>query len=203
LRGKIEVPFDRDSQECYPHIPESKMKRCGGLPRGVYSASRRHKSERVWTPSRPDFRQTTNEMFAKALNRNLNLQRYKVLYICGNYSTILSRLDRRFQALEIRRAFTVFQLMTILEEARSTLIFIKHDSLLYEDATGMVGLVSQAMSDAAKEAAVLLYSPGTDTFLEDLTRNADRVFYFDEGPRAGTKLISKAYPRAQKSQTTL
>jgi len=24
-----------------------------------------------------------------------------------------------------------------------------------------------------KEAAVLLYSPGTDTFLEDLTRNAE------------------------------
>ena len=29
------------------------------------------------------------------------------------------------------------------------------------------------MNDAAKEAAVLLYSPGTDTFLEDMTRNAD------------------------------
>ena len=56
-----------------------------------------------------------NEMFAKALNRNLNLQRFKVLYICGNYSSVLSRLDRRFQDLEIRRAFTVFQLMTILE----------------------------------------------------------------------------------------
>jgi hypothetical protein len=33
-----------------------------------------------------------------------------------------------------------------------------------------------------------------------MTRNADIVFYFDEGPRA---LISKAYPKAQKSQTTL
>jgi hypothetical protein len=67
----------------------------------------------------------------------------------------------------------------------------------------MIDLASQSMSDAAKEAAVLLYSPGTDTFLEDLTRNADRVFYFDEGPRAETKLISKAYPRAQKNQRTL
>jgi len=44
--------------------------------------------------------------------------------------------------------------------------------------------VSQGLHDAAKEAAVLLYSPGTDTFLEDMTRNADRVFYFDEGPIA-------------------
>jgi len=58
-----------------------------------------------------------------------------------------------------------------------------------------------AIPAAAKEAAVLLYSPGTDTFLEDMTKNADRVFYFDEGPRATTKLISKAYPMAQKRQT--
>jgi hypothetical protein len=29
------------------------------------------------------------------------------------------------------------------------------------------------MRDAAKEAAILLYSPGTDTFQEDLTRNAE------------------------------
>ena len=69
----------------------------------------------------------SNEMFAKALNRNLNLQRFKVLYICGNYSSVLSRLDRRFLDLEIRRAFTVFQLMTILEEARHSLIIIEHD----------------------------------------------------------------------------
>jgi hypothetical protein len=67
----------------------------------------------------------------------------------------------------------------------------------------MIDLASQAMSDASKEAAVQLYSPGTDTFLKDLTRNADRVFYFDEGPRAAPKLVSKAYPRAQKSQRTL
>jgi hypothetical protein len=93
--------------------------------------------------------------------------------------------------------------MTILEEARYNLILIEHDPLLYEDAAGMIDLASQSVRNAAKEAAMLLYSPGTDTFLEDLTRNADRVFYFDEGPRAGTKLISKAYPRAQKSQTTL
>lgn len=144
-----------------------------------------------------------NEMFAKALNRNLNLQRFKVLYICGNYSSVLSRLDRRFQDLEIRRAFTVFQLMTILEESRHSLIVIEHDPMLYEDAQGMVEYVSQGLHDAAKEAAVLLYSPGTDTFLEDMTRNAGRVFYFDEGPRATAKLISKAYPKAKKSQTTL
>jgi len=84
-------------------------------------------------------------------NRNLNLQRYKVLYVCGNHSSILYQLSRRFQKIEIHRAFTVFQLMTILEEARHNLIMIEHDPLLYEDATGMIDMASQAMNDAAKK----------------------------------------------------
>jgi hypothetical protein len=66
--------------------------------------------------------------------------RFKFLYVCGNHSSILSNLDRRFQDLEIRRAFTDFQLMTILEETRHSLIFIEHDLLLYEDAIGMIDL---------------------------------------------------------------
>jgi DNA polymerase I len=147
--------------------------------------------------------QAPRELFIQALNRNLNLQRYKVLYICGNYSGILSKLDRRFQDLEIRRAFTVFQLMTVLEEARHSIILVEHDPTLYEDATEMVDYVSRALSDAAKEAAVLLYSPSSDPFMEDLARNADRVWYFDEGPRTSPRLVAKAFPKAEKSQTTL
>ncbi len=143
------------------------------------------------------------ELFIQALNRNLNLQRFRVLYVSGNYSAILSSLDRRFEALEIRRAFTVFQLMTVLEESHHSLILVEHDPLLYEDAQEMVEYVSQALREAAKEASVLLYSPGADPYLEELIKNADRVFYFDERPRAEARIVSKANPRAQKSQTTL
>jgi hypothetical protein len=134
------------------------------------------------------------EMFIQALNRNLNLQRFKVLYVTGNSSAILSRLDRRFEALEIRRGFTVFQLMTILEEAHP---------LLYEDAKEMTEYVSHALCDAAKEAAVLLYAQGIDPFFEDLVQNADRVFYFEEGPRETPRLAAKAHPRARENQRTL
>jgi hypothetical protein len=77
-------------------------------------------------------------MLIQALNKNLNLQRYKVLYVSGNYSGILSKLDRRLTELEVRRGFTVFQLMTILEEAHHSLIIIEHDPMLYDDAAEMV-----------------------------------------------------------------
>jgi DNA polymerase I len=55
------------------------------------------------------------EMLADALNSHLELQRYKILSICCNYSRILSRLNRNITDLEVRRAFTVYQLMTIQE----------------------------------------------------------------------------------------
>ena len=143
------------------------------------------------------------EMFVQELNSNLNLQRFKVLYISGNYSVILSKLDRRLTELEIRRGFTVFQLMTILEEACHSLIIVEHDPMLYEDAQEMAEYVSQAMKEAAKDATVLLYASGADPYFEDLTRNADRIFYFEEVPRASPRIIAKAHPREQKSQTTL
>ena len=88
--------------------------------------------------------------------------------------------------------------MTVLEEARHSLILIEHDPMLYEDATEMTDYVSRAMSDAAKEAAMLLYSPSSDPFLEDLARNADRVWYFDEGPRASPRLVSKGVSESEK-----
>jgi DNA polymerase I len=42
------------------------------------------------------------EMLVEALNSHLNLQRYKILYVCGNYSRILSRLDRNITEMEIQ-----------------------------------------------------------------------------------------------------
>jgi hypothetical protein len=93
--------------------------------------------------------------------------------------------------------------MTILEEARHSLVIVEHDPLLYEDAAEMVDYISHALSDAAKEAALLLYSPGADPFLEELAKNADRVWYFEEEPRVAPRLIAKTRPQAQKNQATL
>jgi hypothetical protein len=57
----------------------------------------------------------------------------------------------------------------------------------------MVDYVSQAMKQASHEATVLLFSSGIDPFLEDLAKGADRVFYFEEGPRDTPRLTAKTW----------
>lgn len=88
--------------------------------------------------------------------------RHKILFISGNYSRILSRLDRNFTELEVRRPFTSFQLMTILEENHHSFVIMEHDPMLYQDASEMVEYVAQALKQTSREATVLLYSPALD-----------------------------------------
>jgi hypothetical protein len=109
------------------------------------------------------------EMLVDAINSNLDLQRCKVLFISGNYSRILSRLNRNITELDIRRAFTSFQLMTILEENHHTFLIVEHDPLLYEDAAEMVEYIAQNLRQTSREATVLVYSPDMDPHLEKMT----------------------------------
>ena len=57
--------------------------------------------------------------------------------------------------------FHVNQLMTILDEDRHSLILVEHDHMLYEDASEMTENVSEALQQAAQEAAVLLFLWGS------------------------------------------
>ena len=132
------------------------------------------------------------EMLVDALNSHLNLQRYKVLFVGGNYSRILSKLDRNFTELDVRRAFTSFQLMTILDENHHSFLIVEHDPMLYEDAEHMVEYVAQHMRQTSTEATVLLYAPALDPHLEKMTELADRVFCFYEMPKAPAKSRAKA-----------
>jgi hypothetical protein len=143
------------------------------------------------------------EMLVEALNSHINLQRYKVLYVSGNYSRILSRLNRNFTELEIRRAFTSFQLMTILEENHHTFLIVEHDPMLYEDAGEMVEYVAQALKQTSREATILLYSPALDPHLQKMTDLADRVFCVYEMPGVPAKGRAKADPKMPVAQKTL
>ncbi|MFA6371177.1 MAG: hypothetical protein WCW68_00985 [Methanothrix sp.] len=115
------------------------------------------------------------------------MQRYKILFISGNYSRILNRLNRNFTQLEVRRAFTVFQLMTILEENHYSFLIVEHDPLLYEDAGEMVEYLAQALRQTSREATILLYAPARDPHLQKLTELADRVFCIYGEPAKGRK----------------
>jgi hypothetical protein len=143
------------------------------------------------------------EMLVEALNSHINLQRYRVLYVSGNYSRILSRLNRNFTELETRRAFTSFQLMTILEENHHTFLIVEHDPMLYEDAGEMVEYVAQALKQTSREATILLYSPALDPHLQKMTDLADQVFCFYEMPGAPAKNRAKADPKMPVAQKTL
>ena len=130
------------------------------------------------------------------------MQRYKILFICGNYSRILSRLDRNFTDLEVRRAFTVFQLMTIPEENHHCFLIVEHDPLLYEDAGEMVEYLAQALKQTSREATILLYAPALDPHLQKIAELADRVFYIYNEP-AAAKGRGKPEARMAGEQRTL
>ena len=138
------------------------------------------------------------EMLAGALNSHLELQRYKILFISGNYSRILSRLDRNFTELEVRRAFTSFQLMTILEENHHSFLIVEHDPLLYEDAGEMVEYLAQALRQTSRGATILLYAPALDPLLQKLTELANPgVLHLQRAGRA------KAEAKIPGAQATL
>lgn len=118
------------------------------------------------------------KMIIGALNGYLNLQRFKTLYISGNYSRVLSKLDRRFTDLDVRRSFTAYQLLTILEESHHSVLVVEHDPSLYEDAKNLPEYISRAMKETARNAIVLLYSPALDRYIDEISKRADRIFCF-------------------------
>jgi len=117
---------------------------------------------------------------ADALRALLNPQRYLILYVCGNYSRLLSILNLREGDFEIRRAFTAAQLLTILEEAHQTLIFIEHDPNLFAESEELLGYAAMALKEISKESAVTIYSPFPDDSLRYFSNIADRFFYLGD-----------------------
>ena len=110
-----------------------------------------------------------------ALNDNPDLGRFLFLFLCGNYSRILSRINRTSSNFEIRRPFTADQLLTALKEASHTVIFIEHDPTLFDGAERLLVPVAAALRHAGHEALVILYSPAMDRSFAALARQADRV----------------------------
>jgi hypothetical protein len=119
-------------------------------------------------------------LLCRVLEAPLRQERQRVLYICGNHSRVLSRLDRRCPAFHIRRSFTVFQLLSILEEADETCIVLEHDRSIYDDAPELVPAVACALVDRAEQATVILIAPAFDPVLGTMCGRAGRVVYVED-----------------------
>ena len=108
-----------------------------------------------------------------AINSNTDLQRFLFLYISGNYSRILSGINRQSKNFDVRRGFTAHQLFTILREAGHTVVFIEHDPSLFDGAFEMLDPIANALKELARESLVILYTPLADRTFSVLTRKAD------------------------------
>jgi len=85
------------------------------------------------------------EMLARALNGNPHLQQFRILFITGIRSGILSRLDRNSLELIVRRAFISLQLRTILEETYITTLscFFQYQEKAYLMCTSKREMISE------------------------------------------------------------
>jgi len=83
--------------------------------------------------------------------------------------------------------------MNILRQTDHQAIFIEHDTQLYDGAAEMVEEVSRSIGEAAKKAAILLYSPEANSFFEDLVADANRVSYLEQGPRSHMRMVPGSF----------
>jgi len=98
-----------------------------------------------------------------------------LLYVSGNSSLILPRFSRFKLSFDVRRAFTAYQLMQILEEAHQSMLFIEHDGFEDEVSHSFIEALFLGMREIARDgAAVIVYSYKMDRFMDFIVRNADR-----------------------------
>jgi DNA polymerase I len=106
------------------------------------------------------------ELVLRGLNGTPALSRFLFLYVCGNYSRLLTGIKRRSTHFEVRRSFTLYQLLTILREAHHSIIFVEHDPSLYEDAgprsRGAPSRVRRGPSPPGQEEPLYASSPLDD-----------------------------------------
>lgn len=121
-----------------------------------------------------------------------------LLFICGNFSRLLSRLPRRSRDFHMQRAFTAHQLLTALEDAYHTVVWVEHDPTLYTGADpALVRRIADALCDAARSSAVILSAPRYTGTVRTFARGAGRIIAVLPAESSGS---SRSY---QRSQATL
>lgn len=144
-----------------------------------------------------------------ALNNNPELERFLFLFVCGNYSRLISHIGRSASSFEVRRPFTADQFLSVIREAGHTIIFIEHDPSLFETAERLLEPAGSALKEAGREALVVLYAPAMDRPFAALARQADRLIEIvnpgepDPRQRMATGRSGRRGDDRPQAQTTL
>jgi DNA polymerase I len=110
-----------------------------------------------------------------ALNTTPELERFLFLFVCGNYSRLISHIGRESKNFEVRRPFTADQFLAVINESAHTVVFIEHDATLFDNAGRLLEPAGLALRQAGREALVVLYAPSMDRSFAALARHADRL----------------------------
>ena len=115
------------------------------------------------------------KVMISVINNNIDLQRFLFLYVSGNYSRLLSSINRTSKNFEVRRAFTAYQLFTILKEVSHTVVLLVHDPTLFDGAENMIPQIAGMLKDISHESLIILYTPSIDRSFSVLMRQADHI----------------------------
>ena len=113
------------------------------------------------------------KVVVSALNNNADLQRFLFLYVSGNYSRLLTAINRSSKNFEVHRSFIAHQLFTILSEASHTVVLLEHDPTLFEGAENMIPHITGMLKKVGRESLVIFYAPSIDNSFSVLMRQAD------------------------------
>ena len=148
------------------------------------------------------------KVMISALNNSIDLQRFLFLYVSGNYSRLLTSINRSSKNFEVRRAFTAHQLFTILKEVSHTVLLLEHDPTLFDGAENMIPQIAGMLRDISRESLVILYTPSINRSFSALMQQASHIIEFApaddfvgtpqyRSPRSHNKI--KSYPYTQRT----
>lgn len=143
------------------------------------------------------------EIFLAGINDNPVIGRYTTVLIGGNFSRLLNGINRSSGNFEIRRAFTVHQLLTILRENYHSIVIVEHDPTIYDDAVEVKRVVPPTMKDVSRDSIFVLYAPKMDRHFAYLAHTADHLICYDDTSDSikpdFRKMQKKGLPNSQKT----
>lgn len=131
----------------------------------------------------------------EALSTMMTRHRGKILYLCGNYPLILPNLTSNQDRVLIRRALTIYQMQSILEEADEPLILFEHDRSLYDDNADLLPYIAEICRHKAKDTGMIfLFSTRQDKWLTLMEPYFERMILIIETspPKKQLKTVSSS-----------